>query len=196
MKPIDLVVFADHSQRLPGELLRPTAPEPRKNFVAKFLGAHLFDFVLVLSVTSAFSQTLTQSLGLLLRTKLLSSGAYVAHSATFTSMVFPLVLLCYFSFFYLLNHGQTPGMHILKNRIDLKPGNLRDAFRWGCYSFSVCFSGGISIFLLRNFRIREAFKGHDHLYATLLAPREFAVIDLVSETEKFEELRAPEKIAA
>ena len=191
MKSIDLVLFADYSQKLTGEMLASTVTPTEQNKTAKFLSAHFIDFVIGLCVSSAISQSFTASVNLLLQAKVMSSSFSMHHSAAFTSMTFPLVLLSYFSFFYLLNHGQTWGMYFMKSRLTVEQGNLWSALKWGCYSFSICFSGGISLLLLQTVKVKEVFQVHDYLYSELMTHRELQVINLVDET-----LRTPSEEVA
>ncbi|HXH32480.1 MAG TPA: RDD family protein [Bacteriovoracaceae bacterium] len=198
MKSIDLVLFADHSQKLTREMLVGTVETSDRTQLARFLAAHFIDFVIALSFTSAISQSFTASINLLLQAKVMSSTFSMYHSASFTSMIFPVVLLCYFSFFYLLNHGQTWGMHFFKGRITMKSGSLMAAAKWGCYSFSVCLTGGISLWLLQGVKLKQVFKGHDYLYTELLAHKDVPTMNLLDETLKHRTPVAAEeyKIAA
>lgn len=197
MKSIDLVLFADHSQKLPSALLEPRDLQGHISPIAKILMAHFIDFFMALAITTTISQSFNLSFKLLLSSKLLKSAMTSEHSASFTVLIFPLVLLCYFALSYFMNHGQTWGMFLVKSRISLRDRSFKDTVLWGCYSFSICFSGGISILLLKNMNIKASFQGHDYLYQDLMTPKFFNDLCLVDETLKLNSHTSEEyKIAA
>ena len=185
MTPIDLIEFAQHSRKLPKTLLAPLQYKESLE-VWKILSAHFFDFSLVFMTSTLMASIFNLSV----KSFLVTRGLRVLFSEGMTfklAMAFlPVVLFTYFFCCYFLNHGQTLGMLILKRRMKMKSNSIQDAFSWATHSFLLCTTGGISLRLKKS--VWTHFMAHDHLYSEMLVHKEVAVIDLVADAEKNEEV--------
>ncbi len=181
MNPIDLKQFAEHSQKLPKTWLAPVKKESDFKLWKMFC-AHYIDF------SSAFTVTLMTSafFNLSLKSLLVTKGMQKAWSETvvwtFTASILPLMVFSYFFFSYLMNHGQTYGMHLLKKRIDMKSLHYKEAALWACSSMVLCFTGGLSYFIQKE--KWQNFKAQDYLYGDLMVERALSPVNLLSEIDK------------
>lgn len=182
MKLIDLVLFAEHSQKIPDTFLTPQLSSKEKSW--EVLGIHLIDFFTAFSITFVMTAILTESVQMILVTQGLQKAFKAAEAMNFTGRLFPLVLFSYFFFSYFMNHGQTVGMHFLKKRIKMRSQSFRDAFSWALHSFAMCFSCGIS-YLIKS-ENWSAIKEHDYLYEHLMESKVDYSIDLLARTEEHE----------
>lgn len=190
MKQIDLVDFAQHSQKLPGKFLAPVKAE---NHIPtwKIFAAHLFDFGAVFTMTSVMGGMFNQSVKMVLVTKSLTAAFSDLTVMSLAFSFFPLMVFSYFFFSYFMNHGQTMGMMFLKKRIEMESKSFSDALRWAAFSLLLCFTGGLAFTVTKKFW--QSFKGHDYLYADLMVEKQLSPINLLSEVDKFEEERFEEK---
>ena len=179
MKIIDLVLFAEHSQKLPVKLLSPDT-SIKKIDTGKILASHSIDFFLVLTVTSTVTTLFAHSVHLILVTQGLHLAFSKVDLTKLTGSTLPLMLFGYFYFCYFMNHGQTYGMILTKNRIKMNNRNLGHVLRWATDSFLLCFSAGLSFFINKNKWLN--FRQDDYLYKDLLTYKDEMQIDLLSRT--------------
>src|SRR5690606_4090240 len=119
MNPINLVSFADHSQRLPRKFLAPTEPV-KTNLTWKILSAHFIDFIIAFGTSTFMSVVFGQSVKSLLITRGLRA-AFSQHSLMPLEVaLLPLILMSYFFICHFMNHGQTVGMIVFKCRVSMK----------------------------------------------------------------------------
>lgn len=180
MTPIDIVLFAEKSRKLPKHLLHSTK---KKNNIEnwKIFFSHLVDFNLSMMCTFIFSRTTA----IHFEAFLLDSTTNSIDSISF--FIFPFILLNYFFFSYFFNHGQTYGMHLTKKRIDLKVNNFKESFHWAAQSMIFCLSFGLSYFWQKP--IWSKCRAHDYLYSDLISYKESSPINLL---EKIHELKKEE----
>jgi len=109
MTPIKLLLFAEHSKKVPNYYLHPIQQKSSvENW--KIFFSHLVDFNISMIFTLIFVKTTSIQF---------ESFLFESHSNTLGSIsffVFPFMLLNYFFFSYFLNHGQTYGMHLTKKK--------------------------------------------------------------------------------
>ena len=182
MTPIDLIPFAENSQKVPKKSLIPRKAKKNKPETLKLLMAHYVDFGAAFIMTSLISAVFSHSLKLYMVTKGLESAYSSVQAQGLFFAIFPLQLFGYFFFSYFLNHGQTPGMFLLKKRIDMNANDFSDAFRWATHSFLLCFSWGLS-YLIKP-EIWNKLKAHDHLYHDLMSYTDVNVVSPVRMSEE------------
>lgn len=192
MKLIDLVLFAEHSQKIPDSYLTPHLSHKEKSW--EVLGTHLIDFFIAFTITFIMTAVLTESIQMILVTQGLQKAFKAAESMNFTGRLFPLILFSYFFFSYFMNHGQTVGMHFFKKRIKMRSQSFRDAFSWAMQSFAMCFSCGIS-YLIKP-ESWSAIKGHDYLYENLMESKLDYSINLLARAEEHEKDKNEESYLA
>jgi hypothetical protein len=180
MKALDLIPYAEHSQKLPEKVLEPVSTPMVWSW--KILIAHTVDFGMAFATTMMMTQMFNQFVKLLLLTRTLKLAYSEAFVLGLAAPLFPIMLFSYFFFSYFFNDGQTYGMHLMKNRIDLKSKSFRAAFRWATHSAFLCFTGGLTYLFQRN--VWKAYKHHDFLYENLMSHKVFKSINLVVEAEK------------
>lgn len=187
MTPIDLIPYVESSRKVPRKLLAPVSKEKAKPIETwQLLVSHFCDFSAVFMFSCLMATMFDLSVDMLMLTKQLRS-AYAKVEIFNLSMAFlPISLFCYFFTSYLMNHGQTWGMYLMKKRLVMDAYSVKDSFSWATHSFLLCLSGGIS-FLLNKTRWK-GFKAHDHLYSELFLFKESKVINLVEKVEEFEEV--------
>lgn len=192
MKQVDLLSFAEFSEKIPETFLEPEAVKPTSSW--KILGSHFLDFGLSFFAATFMSFMFNHSVKMLLVTKGLKLAYSEALIVGMSGPVLPLTLFSYFFFSYFFNAGQTYGMYTFKIRTSMKPQSFREAFIWAVYSFALCVSCGISYFFKRE--IWKFVKAHDHLYHELLSYKEdysmslLAIIDSQKEEESVEWVKA------
>lgn len=182
MKLIDLVVFAEHSQKLPSQLLEPQIPKKESSW--KILAAHFIDLIVVFMFTNIMLAIFAKSVEMILITERLQSAFKLEKILHLSEPLLPMTLFSYFFFSYFMNHGQTYGMFLLKKRVELKSKSFRECFSWALHSSLVCFSCGLTYLLKRSKWNR--FKGHDYLYQGLIDVKEGPSIDLMARVEEFD----------
>ncbi len=177
MTPIKLLLFAEHSKKVPNDYLHPIQQKSSvENW--KIFFSHLVDFNISMIFTLIFVKTTSIQF---------ESFLFESHSNTLGSIsffVFPFMLLNYFFFSYFLNHGQTYGMHLTKKRIDLKMNSFTESFHWAAQSMILCFSFGLSYFWQKS--IWNKCRSHDYLYSDLVAYKESSPINLLEKIHEFE----------
>lgn len=190
MKQIDLVQFAEHSQKLPGKFLTPVQKKEQVS-TARLLTAHMFDFGAVFVMTSVMGGMFNQSVKMILVSKSLNAAFSELTVMSLAFSFLPMIVFSYFFFSYFMNHGQTFGMMVMKKRIEMESKSFSESLRWAAFSLMLCFSGGLSYFITKPFW--RSFKGHDYLYSELMTEKQFAPINLLSEIDKFEEEKFEEE---
>ncbi len=184
MTPINIVLFAEHSRKLPKHYLHPIK---QKNNIEnwKIFFSHLIDLNLSIMCTFIFSKTTAihfEAFLLDLNTNSIGSISF---------FLFPFMLLNYFFFSYFFNHGQTYGMHLTKKRLDLKVNSFSESFHWAAQSMIFCLSFGLSYFWQKpNW---STCRDHDYLYADLVAYKESSPINLLEKIHEFENEKILEK---
>ena len=179
MRSLDLVTYANHSRRIPATLLMPAAPI--KDFSTKrILLAHGADFWSAYFLASMMSMMSLQSIQFIMVSSGIKLHFLQSISFDFSFLMFPMIVFSYFFFSYLMNHGQTYGMYLMKKRIKMEELSFMKALKWASHSTLLCFSFGIS-FLLRK-EIWKEMRTHDYLYHELLTHKDVTHINLLSRT--------------
>lgn len=186
MIPVDLVLFAEHSLKLPENYLSPARPVEKKWPV---FAALIIDFGMVFLGTLLMTAILNHGVGLFLVTNgpkaVFTPDMVVNLSSTFL----PVILFSYFFFSFFLNNGQTWGMQTMKKRIQMKEQSFQDAFKWAIWSGLLCYSCGLTHFFRK--KAVEQIKAHDWLYHDLLAFRESSEINLMDLVQDVDEELPP-----
>lgn len=185
MNSIDLVTFAEHSRKIPDEVLAPISKKSSQTF--RILASHLFDFWIGVCLTAAFGAIASQAFGSLMVTASLREAYSAEALGTFAFFFLPFILLSYFFFSYFMNHGQSWGMHLLKRRIMMADKSFGQAFLWAAHSVLVCLTGGLYYGFRR--KIWSAYQSSDYLYSELLAHKEDHRISLIARIEARHEER-------
>lgn len=183
MNSIDLVKFADHSQKLPSSFLQPVNEKNDFKLWKVFL-THYLDFSAVFVSTAIMASVFNQSLKTLLVSRLLQKAWSDEVIMTFSASMLPFMVFSYFFFSFFLNHGQTWGMFLMKKRIDMKSQSFKEAALWACYSMVLCFTGGLSYLIKKD--KWQSYRPHDYLYDNLMVERQLAPMNLLSEIDKFQ----------
>ena len=186
MTPVDLVLFAEHSLKLPENYLSPARPVEKKWPV---FAALIMDFGMVFLGTLLMTAILNHGVGLFLVTNgpkaVFNPDMVVNLSSTFL----PVILFSYFFFSFFLNNGQTWGMQTMKKRIQMKEQSFKDAFKWAIWSGLLCYSCGFTHFFSK--KAVEQIKAHDWLYQDLLVFRESSEINLMDLIQDVDEALPP-----
>lgn len=186
MTPVNLLLFAEHSLKLPEQYLSPVRPVEKKWPV---FAAHMMDFGMVFLGTFMMTAIFNHGVGFFMVTRgpkaVFTPEVVVNLSTTFL----PLILFSYFFFSFFLNNGQTWGMQTMKKRIPMKEQSFKDAFKWAIWSGLLCYSCGLTHFF-RQQAVNQ-IKAHDWLYHDLLAIREYSAINLLEHVQEFEEELPP-----
>lgn len=179
MKLIDLVVFADHSQKIPAAYLAPEIKKETSSW--KIFASHFIDFSAAWMITFALTALLAQSAHLMMVTQGLQKAFPMEEAMSFSGRLLPLIVLSYFFFSYFMNHGQTFGMHKLNGRIQMTDKSFTEAFTWALHSFALCFSGGL-VYALRPTQWKSVVP-HDYLYRDLMESKADYSINLIERIE-------------
>lgn len=190
MKPIDLIPFAEHSQKLPAELLVPVSSSNRINSW-KVLTAHMIDFAMVFVLTSFMAAMFSLSIKPIMVTRGLKQIFSDEMVFGASGMILPFMVFNYFFFSYFMNHGQTWGMYILKNRMEMKTQSFLEALKWAAHSAILCFSCGTSF--VTQQKVWARFKEHDYLYHNLFTHKESASLNLLAKIDEFESQKVMEE---
>lgn len=187
MAPIDLVLFAEHSQKVPKYYLQPVQKKESKWPV---FWAHFTDFTLVLMVTTWIVATIAHGLSFFIVTS--SYPSIIGTFMKLTSVLLPLMLFSYFFFSYFFNHGQSFGLFSVKRRIEMKQSSFKDAFLWALWSSLLCFSCGLSAIF--KISLLDKVKSHDWLYKDFISHKDYSHIQLIDRIEDFEKELPPQWI--
>lgn len=196
MKIIDLRPYADHAQKIPDRFLIDPALKRVSYSNFKIILSHTIDFGIILGINFLLATFYNQSVQELL----ITNNLFITYSPqltfNFSISFIPLVSLTYFFTSYFMNHGQTFGMMIIKQRIKIAPNNFVKSIQWAVFSILVYLSGGL--ILLKKKIFLAAMKDSDYLYQDLMAYKDLPGINLVSELEKHHQhfLRDEEKFKA
>jgi hypothetical protein len=186
MAPIDLLKFAEHSQKVPGNFLCHTRKAPE---TWKIFAAHLFDFWIITSMAAGITYSISSVYDLFFITKALKRAAAADIELEFFLLSLPFIMFNYFFFSYFLNHGQTCSMAILKSRIKLDSKGFREALKWASRSTLFCLSCGLSYFVGR--RQWKEMKEHDYLYGELVTKIDMTTIQLLYRVNRQKSDEAP-----
>ena len=188
MKSIDLVLFADHSAKIPVAYLTPENKPRLSSF--RVLAAHLIDASAALVLSVMMAAFFAQSMQLILVTQDLRTAFDSQQVMALSQSLLPLTMFTYFFFCYFLNHGQSYGMYLMKKRIEMNYLNFQDALKWAASSLLMCVSFGITYALRRS--SWEKFKSQDYLYQELMEYKDLAAIDLLARVDEFEAVKKTE----
>jgi hypothetical protein len=181
MIPFDLKDFAEHSQKLPKQLLSHIRPQ-KKPETLKLLLAHWIDFSLAMTATTIISEFYSQGIQTMMKTRPLESWFMgPVREDLFFSLV-PFVIFNYFFFFYFMNHGQSWGMVLTKNRIKINERSFLAALQWASHSTLLCLSCGLW-YVLKKPQWAQV-KTHDYLYDELVAYKDSKEINLLKRIEE------------
>lgn len=183
MNQVNLLPFADHSQKLPANFLAPVKAIPKRTSW-KILSTHLIDFTLAFSTSAMMGLIFGQAVKSLLITNRLHLAFSKQSLMPLEVTLLPLILMSYFFIGNFLNHGQTLGMMIMKGRISMKQQDFKEALIWAGHSTLLCLSFGISYLFTRQAWTK--FTGHDYLYHQLMEVKEVSPVDLFVKIEEFE----------
>lgn len=184
MSPINLVLFAEHSRKLPQKFTFPMA-NTKSDTAWKLLFSHILDFWAVAGTAAIMSHLFNHSMKLIMASNILTDAYSEQSIISLSFIMIPFIAFNYFFFSYFLNHGQTWGMHLMKKRIRMPHLSFKESAKWASHSFILCHSLGASIYFKKSHW--QSYKEHDHLYHELMSYKEFKVIDLLEEVEKFED---------
>lgn len=182
MNPIDLIPFAEHSQKLPGKYLAPIAKK-EKSSTWKILASHFIDFGLTFVATSVMTMLFSHSIKSVLVTKSLRVAFSEKSVAALSAPLIPLMLFTYLFFSYFMNHGQTVGMMLIKRRVEMKSKSFYEAAKWAAHSLILIMTCGLSYFVGKT--KWQSMKGQDYLYQDLISYKEFRPVNLLSKIEEF-----------
>lgn len=170
MAPFNLSDLAVKEMKIPGTNL---SPAKSKNFVGRLLVAHFLDFWAIFFATSFATSMFSLSFKVHLTTNGLSKAWDFVSLSPFTVFAWTAIALTYFFTCYFMNHGQTPGMKLMKCRVKMKHHHLKDSLKWAVRSFGVYVSMGLTA---------KAFSAnvgaHDYLWHELVAQKEMAAPDI------------------
>jgi len=187
MTPVDLVLFAEHSVKVPEEFLTSKTPESKKWPV---FAAHLIDFGAVFMGSVLLAAVYNHGMSFMMVTKGLKAAFTPDVIFTLSTTSLPFFLFSYFFFSFFMNHGQTWGMMTMKKRIHMKEQSFGEAFKWALWSTLLCFTSGLSYFVRKD--LMTHFKAHDWLYHDFVAVKEASAIDLFECIDNVQEENQPE----
>lgn len=181
MNEIDLADYTNSKKKIPGQALlhRPVLESviSRK----KIIISYILDAMLIFSS----AMVVTTFMEISFKTYMMANSIERAFSqvqfSQLTFAILPVVFFAYHFFCYFFNHGQSWGMSVSKNRIKMEERNFQSSFRWAIFSLSVLLTCGITLaFLYPWMKINGwgEFKGHDHLYETLMQEKHLSPVDI------------------
>lgn len=182
MNPIDLIPFAEHSQKLPGKFLAPIQLK-EKGSTWKIMASHFIDFILTFTATSVMTMLFSHSVKMVFVTRSLRMAFSEKEISSLAGPLLPLMIFSYFFFSYFMNHGQTPGMMLFKLRVNMKSKSFLQAAVWAAHSLFLSLSCGLSYFVGKA--KWQNVKGHDYLYQDLVSYKEFRPVNLLSKVDEF-----------
>jgi hypothetical protein len=185
MNPIDLIPFAEHSQKLPGKFLAPIAKQEKVS-TWKILASHFIDFGLTFVATSVMTMLFSHSIKSILVTRSLQIAFSEKNIASLAAPLVPLMLFSYFFFSYFMNHGQTIGMMLFKRRIAMQSKSFYEAAKWAAHSLFLVMTCGLSYVVGKS--KWQNIKNQDYLYQDLISYKEFHTINLLSRIDDFAEM--------
>jgi hypothetical protein len=188
MKQVDLVPFAEYSEKIPETFFEPEDVKSPSSW--QILGAHFVDFALSFMTSVFMCFMFNHFVKMLLVTKGLKLAYSEALIVGMAGPILPLTMFSYFFFSYFFNAGQTYGMYTFKIRASMNEQSFRGAFTWAVYSQFLCVSCGLSYFLKPS--IWTNIKAHDHLYTELMSYKEDYSMNLLSRLDTKVEIQDQE----
>lgn len=172
----DLRDYTFSKHKIPGQILgHGTSRIPRY----KILFAHILDFFMICSVTSAITALMDIQIRGHLPTTSLHRAWFRIDSDPTTLLTLTAVAVSYFFFSFYMNQGQTWGLHQMKLRYPLQSHKLWQSLQSALHSISLYFSLGLFIG-----RLQEKFVRQDYLYSELIQQRDMAAPSLIDSLEK------------
>ncbi|MGE3609869.1 MAG: RDD family protein [Bacteriovoracaceae bacterium] len=168
MYSIDLVKFAEHSQKIPTQYLGPNSVEPKKS---KIIFAHLIDFCSIYYASYLFCFLMDFYFMNFMNTERLFNLYTHQSLEIFNPFIFTLTAFAYYFTACFFNSGKTLGMHYMKSRIQVEGHNFQAAFLEAIYRPSLFFTLGLS----SNLNKKKSCLAHDHLYHSLMNPQSYFI---------------------
>ncbi len=182
MAPFNLSDFAVKEIKIPTPHL---VPAKTGNYLGKFLAAHFLDFWALVWINATATFLFKSTLGSFMSTRELTQAWDAVNFSAATGFTFMAFSFAYFFTCYYMNHGQTPGMKVMKCRVRVKEHNFSESMRWTLKSFATYATLG-----LVSQRFASSVVPQDHLWHELVTLKEVAAPDvrsLITTTEKEEE---------
>jgi hypothetical protein len=173
MNPVDLVHFAEHSEKLPAAYLSPRQAAPQTWKLLLGLGT---DFLLAVSLVSLMATMFNHSVSALIVTEGLRNIFHFSTIRTFSGTLVPFLVFNYFFFSYFLNHGQSWGLLLVRKRLRMPSKSFLGALKWASHSTLLCLTGGLTFLLHRP--SWEGLSDDDYLYRDLLTAADRGSLDL------------------
>lgn len=172
MAPFNLSDLAVKEIKIPGTHL---SPAKSKSFIGRFLAAHFIDLWAVFWATTFVTAIFKSAVQMHLMTSSLHKAWGSVALTPFAVFAWTTISLTYFFMSYYMNHGQTPGMKIMKCRVKMSHHSFMEALHWALKSLAVYVSFGFKA---------KAFSAnvgpHDYLWQELVAQKEIAAPDLMT----------------
>lgn len=190
MTPIDLFDFTHNNKKIPSRLLRHKSPEAKETSSYQIIAAFFLDAFLIAGITTLAAEITSITTSTMMMGPALKGAFGKIGFMSFVTTLLPLIMTSYFFASFFFNQGQTYGMFKMKTRIDMPEMNFRSSLFWALYSAGAIMSAGLSLVSYQWLQNQGwgSFKTHDHLYFNLIAERSFSPINLITETERFNEL--------
>ena len=185
MTPIDLIDYADSAEKIPAYVLEQAPAEKVEVNSWKILSAYFLDFTAITATTIMTCGFLKLSFNSFMVTGKLQHAFEEIPFSTLTINFLPAFFMSYFFFSYFFNHGQTWGMSVMKNRIEMKETNFSSSFLWAMFSSAIMMTGGLSFLFTYKWMQKKGwgeFQKNDHLYFDLMQERLSSTVDLVKLT--------------
>jgi hypothetical protein len=185
MTPVDLIDYTDSDEKIPSSVLEQAPAEKVEVNSWKILSAYFLDFMAITTITVMTCAFLKFSFNTFMVTSNLQHAFEKIPFSTFTINFLPAFFMSYFFFSYFFNHGQTWGMSVMRNRIEMKELNVRSSLVWAMFSSSIMMTGGLSFLLSYKWMQKKGwgdFQHHDHLYFDLMQERLSSPLNLVELT--------------
>lgn len=180
---IDLRIYAEYSMKVPAEITSPLDKGDRRHN-QKILLAHSADFMMSMIMVCLVAGIFAQNMNTMLVTSGLSSAFSPAIIGAFGAMISPFAILNYFFFSYLMNHGQSWGLYLVKKRVELRHMSFVDALTWASHSTLLILSAGLSFIIKRE--IWKSIKDQDYLYDHLMTHKDYTDIGLLQMVERMD----------
>jgi len=200
MNPVDLIDYAEHSEKIHSNFLKAGQVKLKVIQRKRVLLAHCLDSVLIFMLSSWAGTLLNLSLSNLLVTRSLRQAFSKIETMPLSLSLIVLTAFSYYFFSYFFNQGQTISMRLLGIRVRMEEMAYRASMVSGLYSLSVSLSLGLSL-LIESERLQGTglgtFETHDYLYQELLLEKliqpfslvEFAERNVVKTKTEFEEFK-------
>lgn len=185
MTPIDLIDYTHSAKKIPSGFLKHTPAQKVEINSWKILSAYFLDFMAITTLTVMTFAFLKLSFNSFMVTSSLRNAFEGIQFSTLTINVFPAFFMSYFFFSCFFNHGQTWGMSVMKNRIEMKEMSFRSSLLWAMFSSAIMMTGGLSFLFTYKWMLKKGwgeFQEHDHLYFELMQERLSSPVNLVDFT--------------